>query len=213
MIEIPQRWQDVLQRLHANGFPEAVIAGGALRDLDHGKPVKDVDIWVRTVVDTRLTRELVTKAMGYEPLVVLFDRDKVKAGDGSEYEDWNDDLQLVVDYAHEAPRGTDWDSVVEDILDPRPHFQVMAMDMPAARDGALSRGDVITNDFDIGLNRIYYDGVSVYQTAAYCIDSLTKSMTVLRCRNEYELDRIKERIERLKQKYPDHQPKNVEVKS
>lgn len=46
MTTIPQQWRDVLTTLKLNGFPEAVIAGGALRDLTHGVPVKDVDIFV-----------------------------------------------------------------------------------------------------------------------------------------------------------------------
>src|ERR1035437_7664894 len=43
--EIPQDWKDVLARVQG-AFPGAIIAGGALRDLYHGKPVKDVDIFI-----------------------------------------------------------------------------------------------------------------------------------------------------------------------
>ena len=47
MLNIPQRWRDALTALQDGGFPEAIIAGGALRDLDNGAPVKDVDIFVK----------------------------------------------------------------------------------------------------------------------------------------------------------------------
>lgn len=42
---IPAAWCEVLERVRAE-FPKAVIAGGCLRDLDFGKPVKDVDIFI-----------------------------------------------------------------------------------------------------------------------------------------------------------------------
>ena len=40
--------RDVLSRLQANGFPEAICVGGAIRDLNNGKgdKIKDIDIVV-----------------------------------------------------------------------------------------------------------------------------------------------------------------------
>lgn len=43
---IPQSWTDLLSQIQAI-CPSAVLAGGALRDLDHGVPVKDLDIFIR----------------------------------------------------------------------------------------------------------------------------------------------------------------------
>jgi hypothetical protein len=43
---IPSDWKQILTLLHNNGFPEAIIAGGCLRDLDNSKPVKDIDVFV-----------------------------------------------------------------------------------------------------------------------------------------------------------------------
>lgn len=45
-IRIPAAWRLVLKEIQLQGFPEAAIVGGALRDLVHGVPVKDVDIFV-----------------------------------------------------------------------------------------------------------------------------------------------------------------------
>ena len=42
---IPYTWKEVLCTVQ-RAFPGACIAGGALRDLDHLKPVKDVDIFI-----------------------------------------------------------------------------------------------------------------------------------------------------------------------
>lgn len=43
--KIPTSWVAALRKIQVQ-FPEAVIAGGALRDLDNGRPVKDVDVFV-----------------------------------------------------------------------------------------------------------------------------------------------------------------------
>ena len=44
-LVIPAGWRQVLRSVQEY-FPQANIAGGALRDLYHGKPAKDVDIFV-----------------------------------------------------------------------------------------------------------------------------------------------------------------------
>lgn len=44
-LPVPDHWTQVLNKIRA-AFPGAVIAGGALRDLYHKRPVKDVDIFV-----------------------------------------------------------------------------------------------------------------------------------------------------------------------
>jgi hypothetical protein len=59
-MQIPAAWENAL-RLIQTYAPSAVLAGGALRDLDNGKPVKDLDIFVHGYheIDTlRLTMRL-----------------------------------------------------------------------------------------------------------------------------------------------------------
>jgi len=46
MMQIPAEWKAALTAVQAI-YPEAVIAGGCLRDLDNGREVKDIDIFVR----------------------------------------------------------------------------------------------------------------------------------------------------------------------
>ena len=43
-MQIPSEWKEVLSKVQSV-FPGAVIAGGALRDLHYGTPIKDVDIF------------------------------------------------------------------------------------------------------------------------------------------------------------------------
>lgn len=44
-MELPANWQDVLNAAQSV-WPEAIIAGGALRDMHHNRPIKDVDIFI-----------------------------------------------------------------------------------------------------------------------------------------------------------------------
>lgn len=48
---IPGEWTKTLLAIQALGTP-AVIGGGALRDLDNGRPIKDVDVFVPCKTDT-----------------------------------------------------------------------------------------------------------------------------------------------------------------
>src|SRR3546814_19329576 len=42
-MEIPEKWRELVAA-GRSVFPTAIIAGGAMRDLENGKPVKDIDI-------------------------------------------------------------------------------------------------------------------------------------------------------------------------
>jgi tRNA nucleotidyltransferase/poly(A) polymerase len=43
--DIPDAWKYMLHKIQ-EVFPQAIIAGGCLRDLQNGKPIKDVDIFI-----------------------------------------------------------------------------------------------------------------------------------------------------------------------
>ena len=45
MIDVPKRWQSYLQTIKLFS-PSAVIAGGALRDLETGREPKDIDVFL-----------------------------------------------------------------------------------------------------------------------------------------------------------------------
>lgn len=45
MTDVPEGWRQALLAVQ-KFYPSAVIAGGALRDLDNGREVKDIDIFV-----------------------------------------------------------------------------------------------------------------------------------------------------------------------
>ncbi len=52
-MEIPGKWKEILSKVQTIS-PDAIIAGGALRDLDNGKPIKDLDIFVPLTADFSL---------------------------------------------------------------------------------------------------------------------------------------------------------------
>lgn len=45
-FHVPHAWTRTLLMIREAGFPDAQIVGGALRDLDNEKPVKDIDVFV-----------------------------------------------------------------------------------------------------------------------------------------------------------------------
>jgi hypothetical protein len=66
--DIPAPWLGVLAAIQAIA-PEAHIAGGALRDLDNGRPVKDIDIFIPAEKDVAVS--LLLLELGFERTVGL----------------------------------------------------------------------------------------------------------------------------------------------
>lgn len=52
---IPDEWVDMLSATQKL-FPQAIIAGGCLRDLDYGKSPKDVDIFIKSSIDDNFSK-------------------------------------------------------------------------------------------------------------------------------------------------------------
>lgn len=207
---IPWRWSEVLHSLHDFGFSEALIAGGALRDLDNGKPIKDVDIFVAG--DGRAESELgrLNEAFGYAG-TSIFELSQERLAD--EYPDWNQGVCGVYNFTYEDPGATR--------IMPMPEFQVIVLGDTKSREAARKGDDAfryaVVNSFDIGFCRLSYDakkgdfGVGPAFSDAYLIDQAGKHLTVVKAPNEAQLERTKKRIERLLIKYPDFTPRCVHV--
>jgi hypothetical protein len=57
-LQLPEAWLDTMSRVRSV-MPSAYLAGGALRDLDNGRPVKDLDVFVtEDMHNDRLERAL-----------------------------------------------------------------------------------------------------------------------------------------------------------
>lgn len=59
-IIIPTTWQSIFNKILAVE-PKAILGGGALRDLDSGRPIKDLDIFIPA---SAYTRSMVVQALG-----------------------------------------------------------------------------------------------------------------------------------------------------
>lgn len=71
-MKLPIEWLEALRNVQED-FPEAVIAGGALRDLLCEKPVKDVDIFIamRPGYSAEVVRHLLMNRLGSEVTTVI----------------------------------------------------------------------------------------------------------------------------------------------
>jgi hypothetical protein len=50
-MKLPRSWLDVITRIRSqSGWEETALAGGCLRDLDLGRPIKDVDIFLPVIL-------------------------------------------------------------------------------------------------------------------------------------------------------------------
>jgi hypothetical protein len=186
---IPQRWKDVLTALQKNGFPEAIIAGGALRDLDHGREIKDVDIFVLDHGPS--TEEDLEKAFGYAPNRTLTD--------GSEYHIGRParPVTQVYEFEHDEPELWFTES---DHHGTQP-FQVIVVKPGEGSHRNFPR--YVMADFDLGICRTWFDGHVWVKTYEYQNDERDKTFTAYIPLSGRQLDLTKERVARLKQKYPE----------
>jgi len=64
-IKMPQIWLDTLGQIQTQ-WPLATFAGGALRDLDLGRPIKDVDIFIPFDNDAQIKLDKILPVRVYE---------------------------------------------------------------------------------------------------------------------------------------------------
>jgi hypothetical protein len=169
---IPEEWKNALSRLKSVGFPEAIIGGGALRDLDHGVEIKDVDIFVRAKTNTE---ELLHKVFGDTGRRIVNE-------DAVRYLQFTDDVVEV------------WEFETAGL----PPFQVI-VSQPASEESPEEFLVLQLHRFDLGLCRIAFDGEFIFTDEVYEEDAEAK---VLRIRDPRRIPRSLLRAERIQRKYP-----------
>jgi hypothetical protein len=182
---IPQRWKDVLKALQENGFPEAIIAGGALRDLDHGREIKDVDIFVldHGASSAVLAKDL-ARAIGYRATNII-------APANSEYAIGRRERPVTGIYEFEHENKMYSNGIP---------FQIIAVQSVS---GLKDFPAYVLQDFDLGICRIYFDGKTLVRAPEYTQDEITKTFTAYVPLSGRQLDLTKERVRRLSEKYPE----------
>ena len=183
-LSVPNDWTAMLKTIRSV-HPEALICGGALRDLDHGRSIKDIDVFVKAPVKT----PLLAAAFGIpEVNFTLIVSESV-----AEYLKMREVVEVY--QANLLP--------VEEVqfdsgfiaIDHRPPVQIIGLSMDVTPEAVMDR-------VDFGLSQIAYDGETVHTTAAYRVDSLCQQFTVVTCENADDAKRTYKRWERIfKEKY------------
>jgi hypothetical protein len=203
---IPPQWTKLLRRLHEAGFEDAIIAGGAIRDLDNAKPVKDIDIFLSApsydnpdLTDQAMLQNIfarVATAMGVpEDLHQMITK--------TQYDDDEDLRQAKAreDAGGYQAKRRDVFGVTEfggnEVGLPGTPVQVIVSRLPQNR-------HQIMESFDLGLCQISYDGRTTAWTATYEKDKANRTMTVVCCDDLDDLTRIRDHNGRLRHKYPNY---------
>jgi hypothetical protein len=170
--DIPSRWLEVLAAVQ-KAAPDAVLAGGALRDHWSGAPVKDLDIFVGHDPQDNAQNYTLYKALtAAEPTVSLTQTCNFASCD-----------ELGDCYQTDTYRLADGLEVNLIIL-------------------AQSGLEATVNRIDFGYCQIGTDGVRVYETDHRVTDVFAKTFTLVRGDTDADVDRSLRRWDRLSQKYP-----------
>jgi hypothetical protein len=150
MLQVSEYAADALRRVQQE-FPTAIIAGGYLRDLDHGVEPKDIDIFIET------NFELDTFEQLKDCLPDHYGRDVTR---NSEY------AKGDTAFIH---------GVYEFRRDGATPLNIIACNK--AREGRFMQEQLAR--FDIGLCQVAFDGNKFEVTTAYCVDKYQRTLTLV----------------------------------
>ena len=171
--DIPVEWRQLLGEI--NNHTRAVIAGGALRDLDHDIKPKDLDIFMECGDEE--------EASGLNQLL---------GGKWGEQEE----LKWYPESMREVILVSDYDKKKDKLS--------TNIDIPVQFIFCNWKIDKILTRFDYACCQIGFDGKDVFYEQGYTQDKENKTMTLRRCGGESALMASVERFGRWKHKYPEH---------
>lgn len=171
--QIPQVWADMLHKVQEE-LPSAIIAGGALRDLWHGKPIKDVDIFITLKEDEVDLEAIERKVLHIYPYA---------------------ELVLTSMYGQRGNTATPgfrniftiWRMTVDDVI-----YELIFIE---------DRGEIVHEVFDISLCHIAFDGEMLHVGKEF---QRTVDDGVIRVCNTNRADRQVKRLKRVMEKYPEY---------
>jgi hypothetical protein len=210
---IPAEWRRLLGGFQTEGAPEAVIAGGALRDLFNGRTVKDVDIFLRSRGSQRKNLKFLKKA--FQAAGIEFPKNPVwTSGYGRQH--GGDDktlsppevreivssgdtvrkrqtLAFTVTTEPKEGAGTEYNIIfVEDNID-----RAFAKKLKNA-EASLVFGRGLIQVFDVGMCQIACDGKEIITTPEYVED--VKARRIVLRQPDFT---TAEHLKRLSKKYPE----------
>lgn len=182
IADVPSTWRMVLD-VAREVAPGACIAGGALRDLDHGKTPKDVDIFFSASSGPDFAYLMME--MGNRLGVKL----ECTQQTWDEYRTRNGLITGVTPFKYQGVS-----------------FELIGMDPEHLPGGSAARIDHlnVTETFDFGLCKISTDGNSITTAGAYRTDKSLKQFTHLHNfkGGEPGMKRSFQRWFRFREKYP-----------
>lgn len=210
--KIPQEWKDVLSAIQQAGAGEALIAGGALRDLANDRPVKDVDIFL---ADRWMNKRLIVKAFAAAGLVIH--NQMVSEGYGAVAKKMTRGTKEAFNEVTKTMKRDGYGQIFEHkkvkegaeawtvIAGPgKTEYNIvfikgeMGKDMKREKASGGSAATLLLEQFDIGLCQIAYDGAHVRTLKPFDTDLNNKTLTLVRPNHS-----SKAHIERVAKKYPD----------
>lgn len=183
--DIPGVWKEILHRAQSLGSG-AVLAGGALRDLEHGKPVRDLDIFIPGDDIPSPGLEDLDQAYGVKGKWALHPMAAYRMGK----------TDVVATATHIAVKK------LAGVSDGVSQVQLYVVNTVILKEPLSVMG--VLERMDFGACQIGFDGRGVWATYAYCKDHHDKTLTLCRCEDEKDFERSMRRAEKLKVKYPDY---------
>lgn len=170
-MEVPANWQAALAAIRTVS-PDAVIGGGCLRDLDNGREIKDIDIFVEgdKAADLFGLNSRLNDLAGVEYVGEIDDSTMYPVGDGND----------VVGFFEIEFDGVDVP------------IQMIVVKWPTVN---------ICDRFDFGICRIAFDGQNLIRTPEYEQDKLDQVFKLRRSRTDAEMVASVHRFARLTRKY------------
>jgi hypothetical protein len=222
---LPDEWLRVLQALQTRGAHEAVIAGGAVRDIFNDAEVRDVDIFLQSrgnpkknkkflqevFKDTKLEIIKQDSMLGYDAKPEAFPDPKIRKSDDGMDGSFTDGKSVESWTIIAGPQRTEYNIVFLD--GPMKWVSNMIGPMWPITRGGEKRPDPpvdfaqkLIGRFDFGLCQVACDGEKIIMTKAYKNDALNKKLTAVNPNPgtyDHQL--------RLARKYPDWALQGVEA--
>lgn len=180
LAQIPTYWGEVLAALAKAGAPEAVIAGGAVRDLYHGRTCGSVDVFIKGPF---MSKSFMKKFI--EALPRMLEPQYVKNGQVSfkkipkRLGAMSTDHYVIGD---PLDRTETW-CIIDRASGMQFHIIMLGSELGSGlrsdhKNGTTSGITALLDRFDIGLCQIAYDGKKIITTAGYRDDAKFKTLTV-----------------------------------
>ncbi len=185
----------------ARGYfgPSAIIAGGAPRDLLHGKPVKDIDIFVRVDGEDLVPSGGYIEDIGFTEVV----ESPVPLGDSKFVMRCKGFAELIGGEAvfRESPEQYAGLADLCDIKTSEYPVQIIAIDHDPVDD---------VHRYDFGLSQVFVTPLGLFFTPKYRLDDACRQITYTAEYPTYDqINRSKARLARLQAKYADWSFENI----